>query len=665
MKNFKSILIANRGEIALRVMRTASQMGLRTIAIYSEPDACAPHVRFADDSFLLGPAPASESYLRIDRILEAATATGADAIHPGYGFLSENTLFSKACYDAGVVFIGPSAASIAAMADKAEAKRRMIVAGVPCIPGYHGTDQSDQALLSAAQDVGFPLMVKAAAGGGGKGMRLVDEASDLESAIQRARAESENAFGSGDLILERAIARPRHVEIQVFGDNYGNVIHFGERDCSIQRRHQKVLEESPCPVMTDELRMQMGQAAVNAANAIDYQGAGTVEFLLDQAGNFYFLEMNTRLQVEHPVTEMVTGVDLVEQQIRVAQGHALDVSQDTIKLTGHAIEARLYAEDPANDFLPSTGRIELWDPPVGNGIRVDAGIESGGEVTPYYDPMLAKIVAYGRTRSEAVQKLSTALDQTVLLGPKSNRSFLIDCLNHETFATGKATTAFIAESFSASNFVDAIPASKDLAAAAVIQFSHSRAENHLKSFHVHDDFLNWSTAAPLSVPYHYMYQDDCDPIEVGIMPSGSTTYGVSIDDHTHLVEVISLTPSTAVLDLDGRRQTAHFCEENCGIILLSLNGLDFRFKNRLAILSHTEEVLGAGDVLAPMHGQLLSILVTKGRKVSKGDRLAVLEAMKMQHEIVATVDGTIAEILFEPNQQVPANALLIKITESD
>ena len=380
MTNFDSILVANRGEIAVRVIRSAQQQGYRAIAVYSEADAEAPHVLMADEAVLIGPAPVKDSYLDPDRILEAARKTGAQAIHPGYGFLSENAAFSQACADAGIVFIGPTPEAIDIMGNKAASKRRMLEANVPCIPGYQAEDQSDDTLIAAAREIGAPIMVKAAAGGGGRGMRLVENLDDIQVAIESARSEAETAFGSGELILEKAVIRPRHVEIQVFGDQQGNVIHLGERDCSVQRRHQKVVEESPCPVMTPELREAMGRAAVNAAASIDYVGAGTVEFLLDDDGNFYFLEMNTRLQVEHPVTEMVTGQDLVALQFHVAQGYPLPIAQEDISLDGHAIEVRLYAEDTTNDFLPATGVARVWQPPSGEGIRVDHGLLQGQEV---------------------------------------------------------------------------------------------------------------------------------------------------------------------------------------------------------------------------------------------------------------------------------------------
>ena len=401
MTTFSKILIANRGEIACRVMRTARDMGYRTVAVYSDADADALHVREADEAVRIGPAPVGESYLKADAILAAAKLSGADAVHPGYGFLSENDAFAAACEQAGLVFIGPTSDAIRAMGNKAAAKRLMIEAGVPCVPGYQGEDQSDAKLAEEAKRIGFPIMAKAAAGGGGRGMRLILRAEDFADAVSTARSEAINAFGSGELILEKAVVDARHVEVQVFGDAHGNVIHLGERDCSVQRRHQKVIEEAPSPAVSPELRAKMGAAAVAAAKAIAYRGAGTVEFLLDGSGEFYFLEMNTRLQVEHPVTEEITMLDLVEWQLRVAAGEPLPMTQDEIELDGAAIEVRLYAEDPSKNFLPQSGRIQVWAPAEGAGVRVDHGIRSGQEISPFYDPMIAKVIAWGDTRGSA------------------------------------------------------------------------------------------------------------------------------------------------------------------------------------------------------------------------------------------------------------------------
>ena len=447
MKPFRKILIANRGEIACRVILTARAKGYRTVAVYSDADVDARHVAMADEAVNIGPAPAGESYLAMDRILAAAARSGADAVHPGYGFLSENARFAQACRDAGLVFIGPSPDAIRMMGDKSEAKRRMIAAGVPCIPGYQGEDQSDERMIAEADTVGYPVMVKAAAGGGGRGMRLVHAAADLPTALRSARSEATNAFGDGRLLLERAVIQPRHVEIQVFGDSHGHVVHLGERDCSIQRRHQKVVEEAPSPAVDADLRSRMGAAAVLAAQTIDYVGAGTVEFLLDRDKCFYFLEMNTRLQVEHPVTELVTGLDLVAMQLDVASGKHLPVCQDDVTLRGHAIEVRLYAEDPANLFLPQTGSVKVWQPSTADGVRIDGGIGTGSEISAYYDPMIAKIIAWGQDRDEARRRLAAAVADTIILGVVTNKEFLGRILDAPLFADGQATTAFIETEF--------------------------------------------------------------------------------------------------------------------------------------------------------------------------------------------------------------------------
>ena len=468
MTAIQTVLVANRGEIAVRVMRTAKAMGLKTVAVYSDADANALHARSADMAVSLGGNTAAESYLNGDAILEAARTTGADAIHPGYGFLSENTGFAAACAEAGIIFIGPPAAAVEIMGDKALAKRAMLEAQVPCIPGYQGEDQSDDTLIREAEAMGMPVMIKAAAGGGGRGMRRVADPEQLLKSIALARSEAEGAFGNGDLILERAIEGARHVEVQVFADTHGNVIHLGERDCSLQRRHQKVVEESPCPVMTPELREAMGTAAAEAARAVSYVGAGTVEFLLDASEEFYFLEMNTRLQVEHPVTECVTGFDLVQWQIRVAQGEPLPATQDDIDLFGHAIEVRLCAEDPAAAFLPSAGPVSLFSLPIEEGVRVDSGIETGDAISPFYDSMVAKVIAWGETRETARLKLRSALQATALAGVTHNRAFLLELLDQPIFIEGGATTDYIDQHYP-EGYSPAQPGTASLAACIVLQ----------------------------------------------------------------------------------------------------------------------------------------------------------------------------------------------------
>ncbi len=659
MTTFRNILVANRGEIAMRVMRSAKTLGYKTIAVYSEADRDAPHVQFADDAALIGPAPVAESYLDMNRILKAAKETGAEAIHPGYGFLSENAEFAKACEDAGLVFIGPTGESIDLMGNKAAAKRRMIDAKVPCVPGYEGEDQSDSALLTAARDIGYPLMVKAAAGGGGRGMRLVFAESELQTAIETARSEAQNAFGSGELILEKAIVRPRHVEVQVFADTHGNVIHLGERDCSVQRRHQKVVEEAPCPIMTPELRTRMGAAAVEAARSINYRGAGTVEFLLDEQAEFYFLEMNTRLQVEHPVTEMITGLDLVALQIRVAEGKALGVVQEEVTLSGHAIEVRLYAEDPAQDFLPVTGAVELWAPAEGEGVRIDSGITTGQEISPFYDPMLAKIIAWGENRQIARNRLVNTLKGTILFGTTTNNKFLIDVLERETFKEGQATTAFIEEEFEMVQLENSALSLQEAGVAAVLQYIGERETAAAASLGINTELQNWGS--PGYLVSRYLYSVAGQEMNMTVVPQGATTYTVTLGEKQLAVEILNVNGIEAIVAIDNRRSVVRFLCPAPGIIHLAMEGRTLTLRNEVAFAGLLEEAGGGGRIVAPMHGLLLEVFVKVGDVVEKGTRLAVLEAMKMQHQILAEVNGSITGIHVAAGTQVAADDLLIEI----
>jgi geranyl-CoA carboxylase alpha subunit len=653
-----TLLVANRGEIALRIMRTAHAMGLSTVAVYSDADANAPHVRFADEAVRIGPAPVGESYLSVERIVAAAKASGATAIHPGYGFLSENAAFAKAVEGAGLTFVGPPPSAIEIMGDKARAKRRMIEAGVPCVPGYEGEDQSDKAFAAAAAKVGFSVMVKAAAGGGGRGMRLVAKAGDLSAALKVARSEAQNAFGNGDLILEKAILRPRHVEIQVFADSRGAVIHLGERDCSVQRRHQKVIEEAPCPVMTPDLRERMGAAAVEAARAVGYVGAGTVEFLLDEGGAFYFLEMNTRLQVEHPVTEMVTGLDLVELQLRVARGETLGLAQKDVKLEGHAIEVRLYAEDPEAGFLPSTGPVLLFRAPSGEGVRVDAGIETGSEVSPFYDPMLAKIVAHGATRDEARGRLVSALSTTTVFGLRTNRDFLIDALGRPVFAGGKATTAFISETYGDGGFRSPSPAVTFYAAAAVLQHVSALSRSAAAALNVDPSLHDWASAGSLETVVEYEVGDATRKFLV--RPLGRGTYVVRSESQSLKVAIKSSDGETARLVVDGHAlQVA--CRDDGRTIWMATSVHTAELANLASFVRPKQDAAGQGLLFAPMHGRLADICVAEGAQVKKGDRLAVLEAMKMQHELVAGIDGRIARIVAKAGVQIAARDLILEI----
>ena len=612
---FGKVLVANRGEIAWRVMRTAKAMGYRTVAVYSDADKDAPHVAFADEAVRIGPPPVGESYLSIDRILEAAHTSGADAIHPGYGFLSENEAFATACETAGLVFIGPTPAAIAAMGNKAAAKRRMIEAGVPCVPGYQGADQSDATLESESHTIGLPVMVKAAAGGGGRGMRLVEHEGDLLDAIRTARAEAESAFGSGELILEKAVIDSRHVEIQVFADTHGNVIHLGERDCSVQRRHQKVIEEAPSPAVSADLRKEMGAAAVAAAKAIAYRGAGTVEFLLGKDGAFYFLEMNTRLQVEHPVTEAITGLDLVEWQLRVARGEPLPLTQDEVRFTGHAIEVRLYAEDPYAGFLPQTGRIDVWQPAAGPGVRVDHGMKDGLAISPFYDPMIAKVIASGATREEARRRLVKALRDTVVLGPTTNRHFLIRLLEHPEFAAGQATTAFIGK--------------------------HSFPTPEVSERH-------WTLAATLLWRH-----------SAGRYPAELRGWRNSNPEPTRIKLAVDETARTLLVERDTGANAPHHIDGND--IVVDLDSHTVRFHDRTYAPPASAAAGGDGKLRAPMDGRIVAIRVAAGDTVVRGQTLVVLEAMKIQHQLKATLDARIESVSVLEGQQVANRTVLVTL----
>ena len=648
MAAFKKILIANRGEIAMRIARTARAMGYRTVAVYSDADRAMPHVASADEAVPIGPAPAADSYLSMQKIIAAAKRADAGAIHPGYGFLSENADFAEACAAAGLVFIGPSAAAIRLMGNKAAAKRRMIEAGVPCLPGYDGKDQSDDAFARAAAKIGFPVMVKAAAGGGGRGMRLVAEAARLTDALRAARAEALKAFGSDALILEKALTGARHVEIQVFGDRHGNFVHLGERDCSIQRRHQKVIEEALCPVLSPALRRAMGEAAIAACKAVDYMSAGTVEFLL--AGDeFYFLEMNTRLQVEHPVTEMITGLHLVEWQLRVAAGEALPLKQESIAFHGHAIEARLCAEDPAYDFLPAAGKLIAWAPSSGVGIRVDHGLAPGVVVSPYYDSMLAKIVAHGGTREEARRRLVAALQDTIALGISTNRDFLVDCLSAPAFVAGEANTGFIEQHFPA--LKPPKPDLRMIALAAALMAERTQYDEIPM-------LRNWRSSGVSST----LVLVGCggERIAAEVFVRGRRTFEVKCADETHAIVIRGEECVRLRFLSSGVEQTAQFAWDE-GVLHLSAFGRTAALED--VQMTGAAAAIGGGDVaLAPMAGRISAIRVKPGDEVGKGECLLVLEAMKMEHEVAAPRHGTIATVLVKAGEQVTTRARLVELT---
>ena len=659
MASVSKILIANRGEIACRVARTARAMGCRTVAVYSDADAQALHVSACDEAVRIGPAPVGDSYLRIDKIIAAAERSGADAVHPGYGFLSENADFAEACAKAGLTFIGPPAHAIAAMGNKAAAKRRMIDAGVPCVPGYQGDDQSNAGLTREAARVGIPVMVKAAAGGGGRGMRLVSKAAELADAITGARSEAERAFGSGELILERAVVDARHVEIQVFADTHGNTIHLGERDCSVQRRHQKVIEEAPSPAVSADLRARMGAAAVKAAASIGYVGAGTVEFLLGADGQFYFLEMNTRLQVEHPVTELITGLDLVEWQIRVARGERLPLNQEQVRFDGHAIEVRLYAEDPAHGFLPQSGEVLLWQAPTGAGVRVDGALKTRDRVSPDYDPMIAKIMAHGATRDEARDRLAAAVERAGLLGIKTNQAFLVSMLRHPEFAAGGATTAFIGTHYLAGG--DALKSrSPTPEATAVATALLLAAADEVP----HTSIAGWSSTGVAAAPVWLDLGDEAvkrlsvtiASVDRFVVRDGGSAIEVGLPSDTRPND----TGRPLDIVVDGRARTVLAAHAG-GALHLALDGVYLVARDRLREARSASEGERGGQLLAPMNGRVVRVAAKAGERVTKGQCIVVLEAMKMQHEITAPRDGVLARLLATDGQQVATRALLAEV----
>ena len=651
---FDKILIANRGEIAIRVARTARRLGIATVAVYSDADEGAPHARFCDEALRIGGPKPADSYLKIDRIIEAARRTGAEAVHPGYGFLSENADFAEALDRAGIVFIGPTAKSIRAMGSKSAAKDLMEKAGVPTTPGYQGADQSDATLTREAERIGFPVMVKAAAGGGGRGMRLVRAKQDLAAALSGARAEAENAFGSGELILEKAVVDGRHVEIQVLADTHGNVVHLGERDCSVQRRHQKVLEEAPSPAVGAELRARMGAAAVMVARAIGYVNAGTVEFLLVGGNAFYFLEMNTRLQVEHPVTEMVTGLDLVELQIRIAAGERLPIGQDDVAIDGHAIEARLYAEAPHKGFLPQPGRLAVWRPPDGANVRVDHGLNTSQQISPHYDPMLAKIIAFGSSREEARRRLVQALEDAIAFGISTNRAFLIDAVGHPEFVAGKATTQFIPKLGKiAAPGVDFAA----LGLGAVLWFERCARR------HGHDPRRVWSSSRAITWPLELECGGKAAACAVTVL--GQDRYRVEGEGNALDIDVALEGNGAVRFKVNGRARTANYAFAG-DTLFLKCGAADLAIRETL-YEPRVEAGNGASTqthVRAPMNGKVVSVLVKEGDVVARGQRLVIVEAMKMQYEMTAGGSATVVCLAVKPGDQVATRQLLVELKPS-
>jgi len=650
---FESVLIANRGEIACRIIRTARRLGIRTVAVYSEADRGALFTRLADEAHEIGPAAVRESYLAADKIVAVAERVGARCIHPGYGFLSENAEFAESCIAAGIVFVGPPPSAIRAMGLKSAAKALMQKAGVPVVPGYHGDNQTPKFLKEKAYEIGYPVLIKAIAGGGGKGMRRVDAHVDFEAALESAAREGQNAFGDSRVLIEKYVARPRHIEMQIFGDQSGQVVHLFERDCSLQRRQQKVIEESPAPGLSAPMRTEMAEAAIAAAKAVSYVGAGTIEFIADSSRGlrsdaFYFMEMNTRLQVEHPVTEAITGLDLVEWQFRIAAGEPLPLRQSEIMRKGHAVEARLYAENPENDFLPSAGKIYALEFPQAPGLRVDTGVEAGSEVTPFYDPMIAKIIAHGATRDEALDRLSSALDETLVAGPRTNAAFLRALCNAPEFRDGGFDTGFIEAHLAR---LGATPRAPD--ARAVL----AGAERLL---------ARRADGAPASLdPWRV-----ADSFEL----TGRRSVGLDI--------LVDGRPAPLVLrSVDGRSEVA-FVSESASVVdesdaplrivetdnaLFVLRGGRQTELRLVDLLDGEAETSGgnSGRIEAPMHGRLLALFVEEGQLVAQGARVAIVEAMKMEHSLHAPRAGRVVAIAAAAGAQVQQGARLMTIEEAE
>lgn len=659
---FSKILIANRGEIACRIIQTAHRMGIRVVAVYSDADANARHVAMADEAFHIGPAASSESYLKADKIIEVAKESGAQAIHPGYGFLSENTQFAEACEANDIVFIGPPSSAIAAMGSKSAAKAIMEKAGVPLVPGYHGDDQSPDTLRKEAEKCGFPLLLKAVAGGGGKGMRVVERMEDFDDALAAAKRESKNAFGNPDMLIERYLTQPRHVEIQVFCDKSGKGVYLAERDCSVQRRHQKVLEEAPAPGLSEDTRKAMGEAAVKAAQAINYVGAGTVEFLYDVDGSFFFMEMNPRLQVEHPVTEMVTGQDLVEWQLKVAWGDPLPLEQAQVKTRGHALEARIYAEDPDQDFLPATGYLRyLSTPDESAHVRVDTGVTEGDDISIHYDPMIAKLIVWDETRDQAINRMVQALEHYRIAGVKTNIRFLHALADAQPFREAELTTGFIEDHRDLLFPKSRLDLHKGLVLAAgfLLEQRKSREVVSTDPWSPFGRQNGWRMNSEYAQPMHLLVGEEVHELKIlerddryQVMVGGSIYHLNCRLDHDYLQAVIN-----------GHRISVHGNLHNHQLVLF-YEGDTFQcdvFRETFG----AEEMASDGSLAAPMNGAVVAIQTKVGDKVTAGQTLVIMEAMKMEHAIKAPADGVVTDIFYAEGDQVSEGAELIAIETSD
>ncbi|PTT18461.1 3-methylcrotonyl-CoA carboxylase [Acidovorax sp. HMWF029] len=669
---FNKILIANRGEIACRVAATAQRLGVKTVAVYSDADANAKHVAVCDEAVHIGGSAPKDSYLRWERIIEAAKATGAQAIHPGYGFLSENEDFAQACAAAGLVFIGPPASAIKDMGLKAESKQLMEKAGVPLVPGYHGADQDPALLQREADRIGYPVLIKASAGGGGKGMRAVDKSEDFAAALESCKREAINSFGDDAVLVEKYVQRPRHIEIQVFGDTHGNCVYLFERDCSVQRRHQKVLEEAPAPGMTPELRAQMGEAAVAAAKAVNYVGAGTVEFIVEQPGGyerpdqmkFYFMEMNTRLQVEHPVTEAITGLDLVEWQLRVASGEPLPLQQEDLRITGHAIEARICAENPDNNFLPATGALNVYALPEcvtfeRGAVRVDSGVRQGDAISPFYDSMVAKLIVHGDTREQALARLDEALAQTHIVGLATNVQFLRRVARTDAFAQAKLDTALIPREQAVLFHQEPVGLALAAAAAVAQTLLKERVSEGVDPFSRRDGF---HTHGVVQRRFEFEFGGEHAKAWLSYERGGSLLLTVGEG------ETAVAGPLVFAAQADGIE--LQFAGQRTRAAVYAQGEVDHVFTPRGAtqitaidLLAHAGEVAAEGGRLtAPMPGKVVSFAVKAGDTVAKGQPLAVMEAMKMEHTIAAPADGVVQELLYAPGDQVTEGAELLKLS---
>lgn len=661
---FDTILIANRGEIACRIIATARRLGLRSVAVYSEADTASLHVQLADEALLIGPAPARDSYLCTDKIIAAAKRSGAQAIHPGYGFLAEKADFVRSCEDAGLIFIGPPASAIDAMGDKSRAKKLMDEAGVPLVPGYHGENQDSELLLQEANRIGYPLLLKASAGGGGKGMRVVENDEDFPAALAAARREALNAFGDERMLLERYLRRPRHIEVQIFADSQGNCLHLFERDCSVQRRHQKVIEESPAPGMSAELRQKMTSAAIAAAQAIGYVGAGTIEFLLDEDGSFYFMEMNTRLQVEHPVTELISGQDLVEWQFRVASGSPLPCSQEQLQISGHAIEARLYAEDPQRDFLPATGTLQhLRLPDETEQVRIDSGVQQSDRIGIHYDPLLAKLIVHAEDRTQALQRMRRVLDATEVVGLVCNRDFLLRVCDNHDFISGVFDTGFIARNQESLLAPPPPVSDEQLALAALYLLLQRRQQARQVAERSNDPNSPWhsTTGWRLNSDNHHQLLLRDDEQEYCII--------LHYRPHGFLVELPggNLEASGELCDdgslqatINGHRCRARVVQDGLELTLLH-NGVTRSLQLDDPLYNLLDLQGGTGSLNAPMPGKIIAIHTSSGTKVEPGTPLLTLEAMKMEHTINAPKEGIVREIHFQAGQMVEEGAELISI----